>query len=61
MKSRNWFRVFFERELSLLVSLEHEPMSLIHLCPVQLKVFSGSLARKMVPPIGEHYTAYIYE
>jgi hypothetical protein len=43
------------------VGLEDETMSLIHLRPIQLEVFGRSFTRKMVPTVGEQYSADIYK
>jgi hypothetical protein len=54
-------QVFLKGELALLVRLEDETMTLIHLRPIQFEVFGRSLAGKMVPTIREQYPAYIHK
>ena len=54
-------QVFFKGKLALLMGLEDETMTLIHLRPIQFEVFGRSFARKVVPTVGEQYAAYIYK
>jgi hypothetical protein len=54
-------QVFLEGEFALLVRLEDQTMTLIHLSPVQFEMFGRSIARKMFPSVGEQHPAYIYK
>ena len=48
-KEHHPIQVFFERHLTLLVSLEDKAVTPVHLGPIELEVFSGALARQVVP------------
>jgi hypothetical protein len=61
LKEHHPSQVFFEGELTLLVCLEDETMTLIHLYPIQFEVFGRSFARKVVPTVGEQDPANIYK
>ncbi len=61
LKEHHPSQVFFKGELALLVGLEDETMTLIHLRPIQFEVFGRSFARKVVPTVGEQYPANIHK
>ena len=54
-------QIFFQRELSILVSGEVQLMPIFHLRPRQLEAFRRPSAGMMIPPVGEQHAAYIHK
>ena len=43
------------------MSLEDKAVTPVHLGPIELEVFSGALARQVVPSVCEQHSAHVYE
>src|SRR5208283_1566966 len=52
-------QILFQRELSLLVSVEGQVMPILHLGQLQLEVRRRPFAGMMIPPVGEQDAADI--
>jgi len=51
--------LFFQCDLSLLMDLEGQAMTILHLSPIQFEVCRGTLAGKVIPAIGQQDTSNI--